>query len=102
MHRTLSESGSGDASLDAMQPRDAARESLVALLRVAYSAELAAYIAYLGHERSVRDPEEKLAIRRIGREELVHRREVGRMLAALGATPSARRERWMPWVGRLI
>jgi len=85
-----------------MQPRDAARESLVALLRVAYSAELAAYIAYLGHERSVRDPEEKLAIRRIGREELVHRREVGRMLAALGATPSARRERWMPWVGRLI
>jgi hypothetical protein len=74
----------------------------VAILRVAYSAELAAYIAYLGHERSVRDAGEKAAIRRIGREELVHRREVGLILAALGAPPSARRERWMPWVGRII
>lgn len=75
---------------------------LVAILRVAHSAELAAFIAYDGHERSVRDPAEKAEIRRIGREELHHRRVVRDMLCALGAGPSPRRERWMPWVGRLI
>lgn len=79
-----------------------ARGRLVAILRTAYSAELAAYVAYHGHERSVRNPREKVEIRRIAREELHHRRVVGELLAALGATPSARRERWMPWVGRLI
>jgi rubrerythrin len=85
-----------------MADRDAARRELVTLLRLAYSAERAAYIAYLGHERSVRDPAEKAEIRRIGRQELHHRRLVGEILAALGGAPSPRRERWMPWVGRAI
>jgi rubrerythrin len=85
-----------------MRERDDAVRELVTLLRLAYSAERAAYIAYRGHERSVRDPVEKAEIRRIGREELHHRRIVGDLLAALAASPSARRERWMPWVGRAI
>jgi len=85
-----------------MRERDAAVRDLTTLLRLAYSAERAAYIAYLGHERVVRDPVEKAAIRRIGRQELHHRKLVGELLAALGAMPSARRERWMPWVGRAI
>ncbi len=79
-----------------------ARRALVAVLRAAYSAERTAYIAYRGHERALRDPREKVEIRRIGRQELVHRKVVGGMLAALGETPSARRERWMPWIGRAI
>lgn len=85
-----------------MRERDAAVRELVTLLRLAYSAERAAYIAYLGHERSVRAPVEKAEIRRIGRQELQHRRIVGDMLAALGGAPSLRRERWMPWVGRAV
>jgi len=85
-----------------MAARDDARARMVAILRVAYSAELAAFIAYHGHERSVRDPREKAEIRRIGREELHHRRVVRDLLVTLGGEPSARRERWMPWVGRLI
>ncbi len=69
---------------------------------MAYSGELAAFIAYHGHQRSVRDPVEKREIRRIGREELHHRRIVGDMLAALGAGPSALRERKMRWIGRAV
>jgi rubrerythrin len=85
-----------------MPDRDAARRELASLLRLAYSGELAAYIAYHGHERSVRDPAERAAIRRIGRQELHHRKLVGGMLAALGATPSAARECRMRWTGRAI
>jgi rubrerythrin len=85
-----------------MTDRDASRRELVKLLRLAYSAERAAYIAYRGHERSVRDPVEKADIRRIGRQELHHRKVVGEILAALGGAPSPRRERLMPWVGRAI
>src|SRR5262245_51789972 len=85
-----------------MADRDAARLELVTLLRLAYSAERAAYIAYRGHERSARDAVEKAEIRRIGRQELHHRKVVGEILAALGGAPSVRRERWMPWVGRAI
>ncbi len=69
---------------------------------MAHAAELAAYIAYHGHERSVRDPAEKAEIRRIGREELRHRRMVRDILRALGAAPAPFREATMPWVGRGI
>lgn len=85
-----------------MSAQAAARRDLVALLRLAYSAELAAYIAYHGHERSVRNAVEKTEIRRIGRQELHHRHVVGRMLAALGSGPSRGRELKMTWIGRLI
>jgi hypothetical protein len=85
-----------------MSARDAARRELVRLLRLAYSAELAAYVAYHGHERSVRDPVEKAEIRRIGRQELHHRKLVGRMLTTLGGRPSAWLETKFTWIGRAI
>jgi demethoxyubiquinone hydroxylase (CLK1/Coq7/Cat5 family) len=85
-----------------MSDREEARRELAALLRLAYSGELAAYIAYHGHERSVRDPAEKAEIRRIGRQELHHRHVVGRILAALGERPSRAREVRMTWIGRGI
>ncbi len=66
-----------------------ARRQLVALLRLAYSGELAAAVAYAGHWRSVRDPEERRTIRTIEAEERAHRARVGEMLATLGA-----RVRW--------
>ena len=49
---------------------------LVNLLKKAYSAEKAAAFAYIGHAGSVRDAEEKAAIRQIELDEWDHRREV--------------------------
>jgi demethoxyubiquinone hydroxylase (CLK1/Coq7/Cat5 family) len=65
---------------------------LTGILRLAYSGELAAGLAYRGHWRSVTDPEEREHIRCIEDEEWDHRRLVGEMLAALGARPSRLRE----------
>ena len=79
-----------------------ARQELVRLLRRAYSGELAAARAYAGHWRSVRDPGERQAIRRIQQEELDHRERVGAMLRALGGRPGWLRERLMPLVGLAI
>ncbi|HLG04415.1 MAG TPA: hypothetical protein VI731_12525 [Bacteroidia bacterium] len=49
---------------------------LIDLLQRAYSAEKAAAFAYQGHAGSVRDKEEKAAIRQIEIDEWNHRREV--------------------------
>jgi rubrerythrin len=49
---------------------------LVSLLKKAYSAEKAAAFAYQGHAGSVRNSEEKIAIRQIEIDEWNHRREV--------------------------
>jgi rubrerythrin len=49
---------------------------LVNLLRKAYSAEKAAAFAYIGHARSVKDHDEKTAIRRIEADEWGHRKVV--------------------------
>jgi rubrerythrin len=62
---------------------------LVAMLRAAYSGELAAAEAYRGHWRASRDPEERARIREIEGEERHHRELVGEMLRALGASPDA-------------
>lgn len=81
---------------------EAAREELIALLRLAYSGELAAALAYRGHARSLRDEREKRAVETIEREEWHHRELVGEMLSTLGARPS----RWKEWraacVGRTL
>lgn len=53
-----------------------AHKALVDLLQMAYSAEKAAAFAYQGHAASVKDPEEKAAIRRIELDEWGHREEV--------------------------
>lgn len=50
--------------------------ALVDLLRRAYSGERAAALAYVGHARSLRDPGEKAAVRRIELDEWEHRENV--------------------------
>ncbi len=49
---------------------------LVRLLQLAYSAEKAAAFAYIGHAGSVRNPDEKTAIRQIELDEWQHRETV--------------------------
>jgi hypothetical protein len=82
--------------------RDGDEPALVALLRLAYSGELAAAHAYEGHRDSVRDPAEKAEIEKIRLQELDHRERVGRMLARLGSGPDPRREKTMALVGKTI
>jgi len=77
----------------------ATTERLTAILRLAYSGELAAALAYRGHGRSVRDPDDRDQIHRIERDEWHHRDLVGAMLARLGKEPSRTRERRARLVG---
>src|SRR5688572_31527248 len=49
---------------------------LIDLLKKAYSAEKAAAFAYQGHAASVKNPDEKKAIRQIEVDEWNHRKEV--------------------------
>jgi hypothetical protein len=66
----------------------AALAELTALLRLAYSAELAAALAYGGHRRSLADPVQAGEVERIEVEELDHRARIARMITTLGARPS--------------
>jgi demethoxyubiquinone hydroxylase (CLK1/Coq7/Cat5 family) len=68
------------------------RQQLIAILQNAYSGEQAAAYAYRGHWKSVSDGEERRNIQRIEHEEWVHREEVGKMLAGLGAKHVAMKE----------
>lgn len=79
-----------------------ARQVLVDLLRRAYSGELAAALAYRGHARSVRDPDERRQLRAIEAEERAHRLRVGAMLRDLGEEPSALREHLFLVMGHVI
>lgn len=72
------------------------------VLQHAHAGELAAGHAYRGHAESVSDPQEKARILEIEEEEWVHRRQVGEILAALGATPDAVRERKLLRIGKTI
>ena len=53
---------------------------LINLLKKAYSAEKAAAFAYQGHAGSVKNNEEKIAIRQIETDEWNHRREVLKLM----------------------
>lgn len=55
--------------------------TLVDLLRKAYSAEKAAAFAYQGHAGSVRDKDQKKAIRQIEMDEWNHRKEVALIMS---------------------
>jgi hypothetical protein len=77
-------------------------EALAAILRLAYSGELAAALAYRGHWKSVSDPDERARIRQIEDEEWHHRELVGGMLASIGMAPSPARERRARAVGRTL
>jgi demethoxyubiquinone hydroxylase (CLK1/Coq7/Cat5 family) len=78
------------------------RESLIAVLQLAYSGERAAGYAYRGHWRSVSDADERARIRQIEDEEWHHRRLVGEMLQKLGAAPSRARELRALAIGRTL
>jgi len=78
------------------------RDSLIAVLQLAYSGERAAGYAYRGHWRSVSDPDERARIRQIEDEEWHHRRLVGEMLQKLGAAPSRARELRGLAIGRTL
>lgn len=67
-------------------------DSLIALLQLAYSGELAAAYAYRGHWHSVSDPDERKQIEKIENEEWHHRELIGRILDSLSAKPSTYRE----------
>lgn len=79
-----------------------ARDSLIHVLRSAYSGELAAGFAYAGHSRSVLKAEERERIRAIEAEEWHHRELVGDILKGLGAEPSRAREFVFRLIGRTL
>jgi rubrerythrin len=68
------------------------RESLIAILQLAYSGERAAGYAYRGHWNSVSDEDERREIEKIENEEWHHRELVGGMLASLNSQPDPYRE----------
>jgi hypothetical protein len=77
-------------------------EDLVAILRLAYSGELAAALAYRGHWKSVSDDEDRRRIRQIEEEEWRHRDLVGAMLQDLGESPGRLREVRAWLIGRTL
>jgi hypothetical protein len=79
-----------------------AREQLTFLLQLAYSGELAATRAYLGHRHSLRSVLERADLGKIIRDEVRHRHCLLDMLTGLGAAPDPARDRKMDRVGRFI
>jgi hypothetical protein len=77
-------------------------ESLAAILRLAYSGELAAGLAYRGHSKSLSDAGERARLRQIEEQEWHHRELVGGMLARIGMDPSPVRERRARVIGRTL
>lgn len=77
-------------------------ESLVHVLKNAYSGELAAAYAYEGHRDSLSDQVQKDEIELIRLQELHHRQRVGEFLHLLGAEPCPRRERKFLRIGKSI
>lgn len=77
-------------------------EQLVRILRLAYSGELGAALAYRGHWQSLPDSAEREKIQQIEDEEWDHRRRVGVMLASLGSAPVKFRELKLRIIGRTI
>lgn len=77
-------------------------KELVDLLQKAYSAEKAAAFAYQGHAGSVKDKEEKAAIRQIEMDEWNHRKEVLGIMNQYGILPSKYYEFRFHVIGKVI
>jgi len=75
---------------------------LVRLIQFAYSAEKAASFAYIGHAKSVKDPEAKKAIRRIELDEWEHRDEVFKLMQQYDIPVSKWLEFKFHVIGKLI
>jgi rubrerythrin len=82
--------------------RQSDASKLAAILRLAYSGELAAAHAYRGHWHSLSDPAERARVKVIEEEELHHRTLVGGMLQSLDAEPDRRRELRATVMGRVL
>ena len=78
------------------------RDSLIEILQLAYSGELAAAYAYRGHWHSVRREDERARIHEIEDEEWHHRQLVGGMLRELNAAPDPWREKRATVIGRTL
>lgn len=78
------------------------RSQLIRVLRSACSGELAAIHAYEGHWRSLAPGEERERVKVIQAEEHHHRQLVLKLLADLGAKPSAKREAVFWCIGNAI
>lgn len=81
---------------------DHATNRLIGILRAAHAGERAASLAYVGHAHSVRSPQERDDISRIGAEEVAHRARVREMLNELGGSPSPVRELVFTTIGRTL
>lgn len=79
-----------------------AQDRLAALLRLAYSGERAAALAYRGHWRSLFDASDRDRIRVIEEEEWHHRRILLDMLGELKVAPSRSREARAAFIGRSL
>lgn len=77
-------------------------KALVDLLQKAYSAEKAAAFAYQGHAGSVKDPDEKIAIRQIELDEWGHRKEVLEIMNTYGIPVSKFYEFRFHVIGKVI
>jgi hypothetical protein len=77
-------------------------EQLTFLLQLAYSGELAATRAYLGHRHALRNRTERAELGKIIRDEVRHRHCLLDQLRVLGSAPDPARERKMERVGRTI
>jgi hypothetical protein len=84
-----------------MDPEHARRE-LIRGLQLAYSGELGAIRAYLGHRLAVSKPDERNGITRILKDEIRHRRLVLTMLEQVGSGPDPWAEKKIGFVGRCI
>ena len=84
-----------------MNPRNTGSR-LGRLLQLAYSGELAAIHAYLGHRESLKDFAERLELRRIIEDEIRHRRVLLQMLEEIHLAPDTYRERKLTFIGRII
>jgi rubrerythrin len=81
---------------------DESRQKLIAILQLAYSGELAAAYAYRGHWHSVKQEDERAAIRTVEEDEWRHRSLIGEMLNKLGSGPKKYREVRATIIGRTL
>ena len=77
-------------------------DRLIELLRHAHSGETAAILAYRGHWKSVRDPEERRRLQQIEQDEKDHLEIVARYLEELGVGSNQRRDRVFWCIGKVI
>lgn len=78
------------------------RKELTSILKMAYSGEKAAALAYAGHWRSLSKAREKVDIAKIEKDEWEHRAIVGEMLKQLDEYPSTFREVLMGCIGCIV